>query len=277
VLDIVNHNMTRLKNNFTTLTALNWLRIQSGPLASLPTSGMEGLTKISVLYLNFNRLTSFNIDVSLWPSLSRLVLSYNNLTIGGDHSIWKHAIIKGLMLNSNLGLALPESADQLYLPQLSYLDISNNSMAIPNYLSSAQLPRVAFLYINGNTIGTIPEEFSTLQSMLMLGIARCKLPNSSTLAKILPLKSLMYVDARDNSILRVGSNVKSMIAENNIESYFSGNPACAIDKDLNCVSLCSRYCYSTRHKDNKFCDLTCDSTECKNDNGECLKYDSAYK
>ena len=88
---------------------------------------------------------------------------------------------------------------------------------------------------------------------------------------------MWYVDARDNSILRVGSNVKSMIAENNIESYFSGNPACAIDKDLNCVSLCSRYCYSTRHKDNKVCDLTCDSTECKNDNGECLKYDSAYK
>eukprot|EP00945_MAST-04E_sp_MAST-4E-sp1_P004319 g4319.t1 len=69
VLDIVNHNMTRLKNNFTTLTALNWLRINTGPLESLPTSGMEDLTKITVLYLDFNFLTSFKVDVSFWPSL----------------------------------------------------------------------------------------------------------------------------------------------------------------------------------------------------------------
>ena len=54
-----------------------------------------------------------------------------------------------------------------------------------------------------------------------------------------------------------------------IESYFSGNPVCQSDKDLNCKRLCTDYCWSEKGFTNGGCDVTCDSRECKYDGGEC--------
>ena len=102
---------------------------------------------------------------------------------------------------------------------------------------------------------------------MYLGVARCGLKN---LEKIHMLKKLIYLDARNNSLRSVSTEVKSMIkARKGFESHFSGNPACKSDAELNCVPLCTDYCWSHSGFKNDVCDITCNSEECNFDGGDC--------
>ena len=66
--------------------------------------------------------------------------------------------------------------------------------------------------------------------------------------------------------------VEEKLETQEIENYFSGNPICGnghAEKGINCERLCSEYCWSRNSDTNRHCDITCDSTVCEMDGGEC--------
>ena len=115
----------------------------------------------------------------------------------------------------------------------------------------------------------LPETLSSLKNTLLyLGVARCQLTSLGNLEK---LTKLLYLDARNNSLTSVSKEIKTMIKETDgFESYFSGNPVCASDTELNCTELCTEYCWSHTGFGNGVCDSTCDSPKCQFDGGDCV-------
>ena len=62
---------------------------------------------------------------------------------------------------------------------------------------------------------------------------------------------------------------KSLMEKNSMETYFSGNPVCNVDKSLDCEPSCSRTCWSKRVSNDGICDYSCNSEACKFDGGDC--------
>ena len=81
-----------------------------------------------------------------------------------------------------------------------------------------------------------------------------------------------YLDARNNNIPSVPMEVMEWIEQKNIEVYLHNNTALCRNMDADfvnmCAPLCSKYCYLRNHK-NKFCDESCNSKECRFDDGDC--------
>ena len=82
-------------------------------------------------------------------------------------------------------------------------------------------------------------------------------------------RKLKYLDCRNNNISKVDGDLKELIENNDIESYFSENAVCETDISLDCDPLCSNVCWSRNALKNGVCDITCNSTECKHDGGQC--------
>ena len=109
---------------------------------------------------------------------------------------------------------------------------------------------------------------SLKETLQNLGIARCHLKQlPSYLADFNKLK---YIDARDNNISTVNDDLKLLIKSNRVESYFSGNPACDTDNNIDCKLVCSKYCWSMNELNNDRCEPQCNSKECEYDGGDCL-------
>jgi Leucine-rich repeat (LRR) protein len=244
--------------------------VRNGPLQELPRH-MEQLSELTEIDFRFNELKEFNVDISKWKALAVAWLHFNKIKKMHE-SVWKHSELVTLALNSNKGLAFPES---IYLPQLLYFHAGNNSVQIPATLGNAQFPAVLFLYLNGNMIPrkTFPKDFETLSTLRYLGVARTGLKEvpSETLMKF---NNLRYLDARDNNISAVDDSLTRYLKAQKVnEIYFGGNKGldCKTVASTDCdKSLCSKYCYSKYHK-NKFCDASCNSKACNFDEGDCLR------
>ena len=153
------------------------------------------------------------------------------------------------------------------MPQLLLLDIVDNNVSIPD-LGVKNIPAIKDLYLSGNVMRKVPKQIDTLQHTLSyLGVARCQLKN---LGKIHLLRQLTYLDARNNSITSVSTELKTLMKERiHFESYFSGNPVCMMDTDVNCTALCTEYCWSHLGFSNGHCDESCNSKACNFDGGDC--------
>ena len=130
-------------------------------------------------------------------------------------------------------------------------------------------PNLMMLFVNGNNLLKFPD-LSLQKNLFWLGIARCNL--NSLPPYLNGFKKLTYLDARDNNISRVDSELKTLIQKNSMESYFSGNPLCMEDSSLDCKPLCSKNCWSRHVSKNQFCDETCNSKECHYDGGDCNRF-----
>eukprot|EP00943_MAST-04B_sp_MAST-4B-sp1_P001293 g1293.t1 len=262
VLDIEPHNMSKLSDKFVELSALRKVFIKRGRLEMLP-ENMERLEHLVRFDVSFNNLQQFNVDVLKWKKLNSLMLMFNNITRYNEN-IWQHPELVNLFVNNNLGFSIPNN---VYMPRLTLMDVSNNSVLIPQ-LSVKNLPALNDLYLNGNKMSKVPATLSSFKdTLLYLGIARCQLRRLENLEV---LNKLIYLDARNNSLTSVSDEVKGMIiGRKGFESYFSGNPICATDKELNCVPLCTEYCWSIFSPESGICDVSCDSLACKFDGGEC--------
>ena len=113
---------------------------------------------------------------------------------------------------------------------------------------------------------TFPDE-SLKITLIKLNVARCKV-------NVLPsylssFQELKYLDARDNNITYIDDSLKSLIKQNKVESYFSGNSVCKIDKSLDCEPLCSKTCWSRQVSNDGYCDVECNTKECKFDGEDC--------
>ena len=248
VVDIKNHNMTVLNDKFVELSALRKVSITSGPLNQLP-KNMEYLTQMNRFNVAYNKLQSFDVNIQKWKALSQLMLMFNDITIVHEN-LWQHPSVVNLHLNSNVGLSMPQDVTKINLPRVVFFDLGNNTGIIPNGLSSEQLPSVNYLYLDGNNMSSLSASFDTFNDVLVyLGVARCGLKELKYLESF---KSLMYLDARNNSLTAVSSEIKTMInGKEGFESYFSGNPVCVSDKELNCAHLCTEYCWSESGFDNQ--------------------------
>jgi Leucine-rich repeat (LRR) protein len=165
-----------------------------------------------------------------------------------------------------MGLSMPQDVNKINLPQLSYLHLGNNSGSVPNSLGHKHFPIVVDLYLNSNTMETLPTNLHTLKSTLsFLGVANCGLKDLEGLDRF---QGLVYLDARNNNISKLSTEVKNMIKSDGFESYFSGNPICLTD-DLTCNGLCTDFCWSEKGFNDGYCDETCDSSQCNYDGGDC--------
>ena len=117
VLEVKNHNMTKLPLTIIEMKSLQQLVIKNGPLKELPPK-MNELNDLSFLDFGFNQLTKFDVDVSKWQYLHSIHLSFNKIT-SLHKSVWNHPELINLAINENIGLKFPEKID---LKQLSKID-----------------------------------------------------------------------------------------------------------------------------------------------------------
>ena len=221
---------------------------------------MEQLTNMAVFQTQFNLLQIFQVDILKWTRLNDLDLSFNNISQYHDN-LWLHPELVNLFVNNNPSFRTPK---KVFMPRLTLLEMSNNSIPIPEL----NLPAITDLYLNGNLMPQLPNKFELWKdSLLYLGVARCGL---KSLDNIDVFTKLIYLDARNNSLASVSNEVKSLItSKKGFESYFSGNPVCNSDLELNCQPLCTDYCWTHSGFKNDVCDHQCDSEACDFDGGDC--------
>jgi hypothetical protein len=151
------------------------------------------------------------------------------------------------------------------MPSLIYLNLQENDMVFTTAFEVEAFPRLLFLYLSGNHFQAFPGK--KLKTVLVLDIARCKLVGIPE--AVLGYRGLQYLDARDNNLTTVGDDLKSLIAKNNVEAYFSGNAVCKVDSTLDCEPLCSKTCWGREAPGDGVCNIECNSKECDYDGGDC--------
>jgi Leucine-rich repeat (LRR) protein len=226
---------------------------------------MEQLTEMVDFEISFNRLQAFDVDILKWKKLNKLYLMYNNISRYNEQALWTHPELAGLGIGNN-SIRMPISAD-IYMKSLHMLHLGENNMTIHHAFDIGSFPSLTYLYVNGNNLQSFPSE-SLKDHLSYLGIARCDL-------KSLPLylsefKNLKYLDARDNYLSSIDDGLKKNMDQNEVESYFSGNRIlCKVDKSLDCEPVCSKMCWSRKVSSDGFCDVECNTEECKFDGGDC--------
>eukprot|EP00944_MAST-04C_sp_MAST-4C-sp1_P013801 g13801.t1 len=238
--------------------------IRNCNLTSLPPR-MEKLTKIVLLSMPFNELKRFSIDIGKLERLESLILNNNNITAYND-ATFTHKNLVYLDLSDNVGLDIPRTHSKVFMPSLLQLALANNSVEIDANFDSRMFPSLLDLFLSGNTLKVFPDQ-SFQHSLQYLGLARCHLQKMPTYLK--EFRHLKYLDARDNNISMVPEEIKALVKQNKVESYFADNPVCRVDKSLDCEPLCSKYCWIRDEPGNGFCDFRCNSPDCKYDGGDC--------
>ena len=273
-IDIKHHDMVALSDKFVSMTALQRVSIESGPLKQLP-KNMENLQSLTYFGIAYSKLEAFNVDILKWKYLVKLSLFFNN--ISHHHpSVWKHPNVAVLDLNSNIGFGLPSNADELNLPQIYYLHLGNNSSPVPTSLGSTQMPMIKYLFLNGNIFlgGRLPEGFETfVNTVTHLGMARTGLSVFPSTKVWESFSQMRYLDVRGNLISNMSAGIGDWLEDQQIENYFSGNPICEYghaQSGVYCEKICSEYCWSKASPNNRFCDVTCNSAACNLDGGDCV-------
>ena len=234
-------------------------------LTALPPR-LEQLTEMVDFEVSFNHLRRFDVDVSKWTKVNRIMLMFNNISSCNSRALWTHNGIAALSLQNN-SLTRLSDVGEIYMPSLNFLQLSDNNMTIDVDINVEAFPALLDLWINGNTIETFPSEDLKFY-LAYLAIARCGL--RSLPSYLASFASLEYLDARDNYLSSIDGDLKKVIVDQRVEAYFSGNDAlCKSDQSLDCTPLCSKTCWSRMAANNKHCDIECNSQECSNDGGEC--------
>ena len=130
--------MVELSDKFSEMPSLQNVVINGGPLVRLPL-GMQTLTQVRMLDVGFNRLKTFDVDISKWEYLILFNLNFNKIQ-SYHSSLWLHPFVVNLHLNSNVGFGMPLDPKEIYLPKVRYLHMGNNSSPLPSELRAKQFP-----------------------------------------------------------------------------------------------------------------------------------------
>ena len=271
VLELNAYNSSELPAGFNRMTNMRKLNIVNSGLERMPKGIDTAFASMSEFRVSESMLTSFDFDVQKWRHLIHLDLMGNRLK-SIHESVWSHPHLMNLYLDDNVGLQIPSSESlAISLPNLQSFFFMNNSAHIPrDVFNNKNFPILLLLYLNGNIMATFPDSFESLKNKVSaVGVARMgltKLP-----AYLSDFSRLTYIDLRDNNISSVDSALSSIISRNQITAYFSGNDVCQTPsaKFLDCVPLCSKFCWNRNHGTNKYCDRSCNSALCDFDWGEC--------
>ena len=263
-LHIVNDfNLTALPDSLVDeMTGLRKVFIRRCNLTALP-QGMEKLEEMVDFEVSYNKLKAFDVNVLKWKKLDKLILTENNITRYNKMSVWTHPGLAGIAMAGNVGLQMP--ATGIFMPSLNYLNFEENKMAFNSPFEDGSFPQLIDLYLSGNHLTVFPGK--NLHNILYLGIARCGLIHVPK--AVLKYHNLQYLDARDNNITAVSTDLRELIAKNKVEAYFSGNLICKDDSSLDCVPLCSKTCWSRNVHNDGYCDMSCRTRECDYDGGDC--------
>ena len=192
---------------------------------------------------------------------------HNKISYYNKEALWTHPHLVSMDLADNVGIGIPGDSE-IDLPLLSYLNLENNGIKIDTVFDANSFPSLLSLYLNGNDLEKFFAGASLQKSLVKLGVARCNLKELPSYLS--EFHKLRYLDARDNNITFIGNELKTLIAKNNIESYFSGNDdLCNADTSLDCEPLCSKYCPSRNIVGDGFCDIECNDKTCEYDGGDC--------
>ena len=126
-------------------------------------TNMEKLNQMTYCDISFNQVETFDVDVEQWSKLVRLVISHNNIT-RVRLSVWTHKTLVVFEANSNQGLQIPDKIEELLMPSLYLLDVTNNSCLLPRLLGRPELPSIGSLALGGNQL----REGHTLVSLACL-------------------------------------------------------------------------------------------------------------
>jgi hypothetical protein len=282
-IEMVQHNLKHLDPEIKRFQQLRFLRVTQGPLRTVPVASMNTLAHINRFDISFNEVSSFDVDLSLWPTVSQLNLGYNKITSYNEKSLWTHNTIEFLRINNNVNMSFPkhvESSDGSKRPigmkRLIVLSVANNSVVVPDTFNAENFPNLYAIFLSGNTIegSKLPTSFKSFGNRLTkLGVAMCGLTETPSFLNT--FKRLEYFDARNNSIAMTPAFPSALLENRRSTIYLEGNPLCTTDNKY-CKKTCSVYCYSEEpHQGfgtDKTCDATCNSKICEFDGGDCQKY-----
>ncbi len=280
------HNYTQLPNGVEEFTAIRRFVFKHGNLKDLPKTHIEKWNRVNSFDVSNNKLLSFQINVSTWPSLVSLNLRFNSIK-NMSTEIWTHKQVVNLQLNSNTGLSIPSRiAVQIHMPMLRFLSIANNSISLPSHFGKNEFPNLGYLYMNNNNLNIFPENFNTLNTRTLTKLSLASGNISHIPQFIHKFNNLQLLDFRDNDIKTLTSEFSSWLKKKvtdskgdtkKFEQLFAYNPICnnntVADKNLDfldCEPVCSVFCFSRNALGDGQCDFTCNSKECKYDEGDCL-------
>eukprot|EP00942_MAST-04A_sp_MAST-4A-sp1_P014877 g14877.t1 len=276
VLNVRTHNWTEFPPEIYDMNALKVMRINHGPLETLPTNINKFFKKVSRLDLSFNKLKNLPGTLGRLP-INQLYLENNELNMLPD-TIWGNKDIFHIELdNNNISVISPSI---LASRALNRLFMSNNSLYRPPVELFAL--KIVTIYTDGNRLNSIPAEIGKMTTL-----QHARFNNNQNITNIPEeignLIKLQDIDFRNNAIESLPNSFESLNALKYI--YLHDNPICSNGwiedgastkiKDIitrndesGCVVQCSIYC-PDMFKSDKVCDSECNSVACKFDGGDC--------
>jgi hypothetical protein len=279
LLNVQTHNWTILPDAIYEMNALKVMKINHGPLGTLPSSINEMFKKLKVLDFSYNKLTVVP-ETTGEMKLSSMTLSNNNLAFL-PHSVWVNENIFYIELDNNNISIISASIENAL--SLSHIFLSNNSLTeIPNQLFELN---VITLFIDGNKLCHIPSVIG--QSV---NLRHLKLNNNRNISNVPEsigkLARLHDIDLRNNAIEKIPHTLNNL-RDSLKYIYIHRNPICSngwlstapkiqgiVEKSnqlgAGCEEQCSAYCQNRYLAEKKQgCARDCNSVACDFYGGKC--------
>ena len=262
VVDIENHNMTRLPDVVNSMTALRRVKITNGPLKVLDDGFGGRAEKLSFIDMDFNRLTSLPESFGSMESLHTVYMAFNEIDTVPE-GFWKLPEMYDLDLSTNkLGHTFTRA--KLDLPNLHFANLQNNS--IGSFPAAWNSPYLLTLALSGKKVIDSSPLKGKFPHLKYLSAARNRINSTAFLDESEELwNDIVSIDIRNNSLRSIPSWLYDIPY-----LYASGNPACESTSvpSKYCKRQCSDYCTGFLFNDIK-CEFECNSESCDYDNGQC--------
>eukprot|EP00002_Diphylleia_rotans_P003850 TRINITY_DN12732_c0_g1_i1.p1 TRINITY_DN12732_c0_g1~~TRINITY_DN12732_c0_g1_i1.p1 ORF type:complete len:825 (+),score=126.80 TRINITY_DN12732_c0_g1_i1:71-2545(+) len=192
-------------------------RMNSGSLNHLPNNMGDFLSKIKVLELKGNRLSTLPDSISMMLSLEKLNLCGNCVSILPCGIINLKDLIQ-LNISDNKLSSIPDDIGSLHKLKQFLLGY-NQITAIPESLRNAT--KLRELCLSGNPIQELPNWISCMVNMKLLWVAQAGLANSEVIQSISCLSTLEDLDISRNKLSELNPSLLYMPELKNLN--VSGN------------------------------------------------------
>ena len=271
VLHVKGHNMTSLPPSIESMTAMKKLRINHGPLRTLPELG-NFMPVLAHVNLDFNRLETLPRSFATATNLMDLDAAFNEIS-SFPKGIVQHNGINSIDLSTNRLNRLPE----ISMKNLRYLFLQNNSLAdLPKSLFGNK--NIIMLSVDGNQLTMLPPNIGNLgRGLLIMGASRNNL--TSFPASFRQLEKLEILDLRNNSLAQLPEWFGELTSLTHLT--VSGNLLCSngwsgpglvgklmAKEGEGCAIQCSDMCMDIYAVD-QGCDYQCNVPNCLYDSGKC--------
>jgi Leucine-rich repeat (LRR) protein len=272
VLEVQRHNWTTLPDGVKDMRSLKTMRINHGPLKTVPRFGK--FSRLTDFDLSYNMLDEIPVHFET-PNVVRLIMTNNNIH-KIPKEIWGYQELVWVQLDNNNVSKIPSEVN--HLMQLQSFLLSNNSLlTLPSELGTMTL--LLDLFVDGNNLTNIPSSLFDAMTLWGLRLNNNRIVNIPR--GIGKLARLNNIDLRNNAIDALPDDFANL--KRLKYAYLYGNPICsngwlsdnaAMRKitdsvEGGCNAQCSPYCQN-RYTENSICGRECNSEVCDYDGGACL-------